>query len=192
MEIERGLEAAEREPRGAAVQRFATTVTSIRWSDPRIANLVHTFVQIEAKRRHRAQLDVCRAIRDWVASGYRKVPVSTSAEPPGAIEREWAREMAALGCRPFSSANPSEVLRALRLYQRPDAQPTTRQIELLEVRLVLEESLVRADAARSLGRALGIRVPRSKRSRRRHSSTAVNAPAEPPGCSGRPEPISEQ
>jgi hypothetical protein len=192
MEIEQGLEAAEREPQAAEARRFATTVASIRWSDPRIADLVNTFAQIELQRRHMPQLDVCRKIREWASSGYRRLPASIPAEPRGAIGRRWIRDVAALGCGKFSPANPREVLRALRLYQQPGGHPTTRDVEVMEIHLTLEESRARAKINRSLAQALGISASWPKSSRRPPSTTGLNAFPELPGCSGKPDLLSEE
>lgn len=191
VEVERSLEAAQQQRLETAVQRFATTVVSIRWSNPLVAYLVKTFIEIELERRHMPQLDVCRAIRGWAASGYRKVPVLTPAEPRGAIGRRWERAVAALGCGKFSPADPREVLRALRPYQQPGGHPTTRDVEVMEIQLSLEESRARKGATRSLRQALGMSTIRSKRSKRRRPLTALNAPSEPIGCSGKPDYLSE-
>lgn len=189
--IEEALEAAQQRRLETAVKRFAATVASIRWTDPRITDLVNTFIQIELQRLRAPQPDVCREIKKWVASGYRQLPAPLYVgEPGGAIGRKWTRDVAALGCGKFSPANPREVLRALRLYQRPGAQPATRQIEVMEIRLSFEESYARANAARSLARALGLPVswPISKR---QHPITGLNGFHEPPGCTGKPDLISE-
>ncbi len=191
VEVGQSLEAAQQQRLETAVQRFATTVASIRWSNPLVAYLVKTFMEIELERRHMPQLDVCRAIREWVASGYRKVPVLTPAELRGAIGRRWERAVAALGCGKFSPADPREVLRALRPYQQPGGHPTTRDVEVMEIQLSLEESRARKGATRSLRQALGMSTIRSKRSKRRRPLTALNAPPEPIGCSGKPDYLSE-
>lgn len=192
VEIEQGLEAAEREPQTAAVRRFAETVASIQWSDPRITDLVHTLMQIELQRVDSRPLDVCREIREWARSGYQKLPAPTSAaEPRGAAGRKWIRDMAALGCGKFSPATPREVLRALRPYGQPGDRPTTRDVEVMEIQLALEESHARV-AAPSLPEALGIEVSRHKPSKHQRRITALSAPPEPPGCSGKPDLISEQ
>jgi hypothetical protein len=191
MGIERGLETAQHEPQAAAIQRFATTVAAIHWSDPRIADLVNTFIEIELQRRHMSQLDVCQEIREWVSSGYHKLLAPTSAELSGAIGRRWMLDNAALGCGKFSPATPREVLRALGPYQQPGGHPTTREIEIMEIHLGLEEARARGGATRSLSQALGLSTTLSKRSKRRRPITALNAPPEPMGCSGQPDQISE-
>ncbi len=191
VEVEQSLEAAQRQRLETAVQRFAKTVASIRWSNPLVAYLVKTFIEIELERRHMSQLDVCRAIRGWVASGYRKVPMLTPTEPRGAIGRRWERAVAALGCGKFSPADPREVLRALRPYQQPGGHPTTRDVEVMEIQLSLEESRARKGATRSLRQALGMSATPSKRSKRRRPLAALNAPPEPIGCSGKPDYLSE-
>jgi hypothetical protein len=191
MEIEQGVEAAQQEPQAPAARRFAMTVAAIRWSDPRIAALVNTFVEIELQRRHMPPLDVCREIREWATSGYRTLPTLTPAEPNGVIGRRWMRAVAALGCGKFSPATPTEVLRALRLYQQRGGDPTTRDIEVMEVDFASEQTRARAGATRSLGRALGLSTTRLKRSKRRRLITALNTFHEPPGCTGEPDLISE-
>jgi len=195
--IDQRLEAADQMPQAAAVQRFATTVASIRWSNPRVAYLVNTFIEVELQRRHMPQLDVCRAIREWVASGYRKVPSPASGELRGAIARRWERAVAALGCGKFSPATPTVVLRALQPYQQPGAHLTTRDVEVMEVQLSFEESDARESAARSLTQVLGISSSVTKPRRRNHPRRsphvlALRAPPGPPqSCSGKPDYLSE-
>jgi hypothetical protein len=190
--VEEGLEAAQQEPQAAAAQRFATTVSAIRWSNPRITDLVDTFIEIERERRDMPQRDVCREIREWATSGYRKVPVLRPAVPGGTIGRRWMLDMAALGCGKFSPAAPEEVLRALRPYRQPGGRPTTREVELMEIRLSSEEARTREGATRSLSQALGLSATRRQRPKRRRPSTALKAPLEPPGCRGTPDVIFEQ
>jgi hypothetical protein len=192
MEVEHSLEAAQREPQAAATRRFAETVASIRWSDPRINDLVHTFMQIEMERRDMPPVDICRQIREWSSSGYRKFRASTSAEPSGAIGRRWAFEMAALGCGQFSPVNPREVLRALRLFQQPGAVPTTRDIELSEIGLAFDELYAREAAARSLSQALGLSTTPRKRSKRGRHAPRLDAFPESAGCSGKPGLVSKE
>jgi hypothetical protein len=190
MEIDQALEAAQQEPQATALHRFAMTVASIRWSNPRLTDLVHTFVQTELQRRRVPRFDVCRAISAWVASGYRSVPVAASGHQSRAAERRWMFDSAALGCGQFSPATARNVLRALRTYQQPGG-PTTRAVEAMEIRLSAEEAQARKGAAGSLGRALGLSTADVEPSKRRPVPNAQSAPAEPPGCSGRPEHVSE-
>jgi hypothetical protein len=196
-EVERGLEAAQRRPQEAAMQRFAKTVVAIRWSNPDITDLVDTFVQIELQRRQMPGLDVCKEIREWAASGYRKLPAATSGELTGAIGRRWTLDSARVGCGKFSPATPTEVLRAVRAFQQPGRHPTTRDVELMETQLVLAELRAREGAARSLGQALGVSTTLSESSNRRSRKTAPQAFPEPQvfpepePCSGKPELISE-
>jgi hypothetical protein len=189
--IEEVLEATQQRRLETAVKRFTATVTSIRWSDPRITDLVNTFIEIELQRRHMPQLDVCRAIREWVASGYRKVPPPESDELRGAIGHRWERAVAALGCGKFSPATPTVVLTALRSHQQPGVHPTTREVELMEIHLALEELRARGDAASSLDHALGLSTTRRNRSKRRHPGAPLTTLAEPLGCRGTPDLISE-
>jgi hypothetical protein len=186
-EVERSLEAAEQEPQQAAVQRFLASVESIRWNDPWITELVRAFAGIERQRHGVPQLDVCRMIREWVSSGYRKPPAAVAEEPTGQLGRRWMLASAALGCGKFSPANPLQVLRALRRYQQPGASPTTRDVETMEEHLVVAESQGRGSAAEALGTALGLPATRPRSIPRRHR---VALP-ELRGCSGKPELISE-
>lgn len=195
--IEQGLEEAQQTPQAAAVARFATTVASIRWGNPRIADLVKTFGEIELQRRHMRQRNVCRDIREWVASDYRKVPSATSTELSGATGHRWMLDVAALGCGKFSPANPRVVLRALQPYQQSGAYPTTRDVEVMEIQLSFEEADDRENAARSLWHALGVSPSvtnpqrRRKHSRRSPHVLALGAPPAPPRCSGKPDRLSE-
>jgi hypothetical protein len=173
-------------------------VASIRWSNPRITYLVKTFIEIELQRRHMPQLDVCRDIREWVASGYRKVPPPESDELRGAIGRRWMLAVAALGCGKFSPATPTAVLRAVQPYQQPGADPTTREVEVMQFQLSFEESDARASATQSLMEALGISPSVTKpRRRRKHPRRsphvlALHAPrGVPQRCSGIPDHLSE-
>jgi hypothetical protein len=190
--IEQALDLAAQGPQAAAVKRFVTTAASIRWDNPRIAYLVKTFLEIELQRHRVTQLDVCRAIKEWVASGYQKVPPPVTREPQGDVGRRWMRAVAALGCQEFAAATPRVVLRALNPYQQPGARPTTRDVEVMEIQLSFEEAEARQGAARSLAQVLGLSRSLSKSMRQdKHSKhsphvLALNAPREPPDCSGRP------
>jgi hypothetical protein len=186
--IEEVLEAAQQRRLDTAIKRFTATVASSRWNDPRITDLVNTFIQIERQRLYTPQPDVCREIKKWMVSDYRQLPAPLYVgEPGGAIGRRWTHDVAVLGCGKFSPATPRVVLTALRSYQRPGAQPTTRQVELMEISLTFEESYARTNANRSLAQALGLPVPRTKLSTRLPSAAALNAFHEPPGCSGQPD-----
>jgi hypothetical protein len=137
------------------------------------------------------QLDVCRAIREWATSGYRRLPAFTSAEPSGALGRRWIRDNAALGCGKFSPVTPTEVLRALRSSQQPGGRPSTRDVEVMEVQQASQELRAREGAARSLGQALGLAATLTESSRRRGGIPASHAPPEPQACRGKPELLSE-
>lgn len=158
--LERGLEKAEQEPQAAALARFVKTVDALRWSDPRITYLVKRFMQIELQRRH-SESHVCRDIREWVASGYRKVPSPTSGQPTsyeahGAIAHRWTLAAAALGCGRAAPPIPMVVLRAIEHYQQRGARPTGRDLEVLEWQIYFEGLRASTDAARSLTEMLGI------------------------------------
>jgi hypothetical protein len=148
-------------------------------------------VQIEQQRRHMPQLDVCRAIREWAASGYRRLPALSSAEPSGALGQRWMRDNAALGCGKFSPVTPTEVLRALRSAQQPGRRPNTRDVEVMEVQQASQELRAREDAARALGQALGLTATVVESSKRRGGISASNVPREPSACRGRPELLSQ-
>jgi hypothetical protein len=194
--LEQSLEVAQRQPLAAATQRFEATVAAIRWSDPRINNLMQTFAQITSQEHRRTEPDVCREISQWLSSGYRTLPALTQPELRGAIGRRWMREMAALGCGRFSSANSTSVLSALSLYEPPGVRPTVREVAASEQRLQIEEHHARAHAAQALGRALGIDVALPQRASSREGSkrSRVNE-AQNAGrlsrCTGKPELVSE-
>lgn len=192
--LNQSVERVQQEAQAAAAERFATSVDSLRWSDPRVTDLVHTYVAIEMQRRHMASLDVCRKLREWASTGYRKVPPPTQPfEPHGALGRKWMRAAAVLGCGKFSPAVPEKVLAALRRYQRAGAQPSTRSIELLEARLILEEARTSLAAKRSLFHAIGLPPWRTRRPRHRarHGSSETR-PGGLPGCTGEQELLSHQ
>ncbi len=158
--LERGIERAEEEPQAPALARFVKTLDSLRWGDPRIAHLVTTFGEIELQRRD-MQRDVCREIREWVASGYRKVPPPTSGQPTsyeahGAIAHRWTLAAAALGCGRSAPPIPMVVLRAIERYEQPGARPTGRDVEVMEWQLYFEELRARKAAVASLAQVLGI------------------------------------
>jgi hypothetical protein len=191
-EIEDVLEAAQQVRQTAVVLRFAKTVDTIRWNNPVVTDLIRAFVEIELERRHIGQLiDVCHAIKEWANSGYRKPPVLIPIEPGGALGERWVRDVAALGCGKFSPADPGVVLTALRRYQQPGSHPTTREVEIMEFRLFVEESRARKGAARSLRQALGLSTTRRQRPRHGRPINALRLPSEPPGCSGKPDLIFE-
>jgi hypothetical protein len=194
--LEQGLVTAQEEPLAAATQRFEATVAAIRWSDPRITNAVQTFIDIAQEQRHGAQPDVCGEISRWTRSGFRTLPSLSRREVSGPIAQRWMRDMVALGCGRFAPANAVSVLGVLSLYQAPGIRPNIQEIAASEQRLQVEQLHARADAARSLGQALGVNAPlevtQPKRVRaRRSGSRARKSPGEPPKCTGKPELVSE-
>jgi len=193
IELEQSVETAQRETQIAAADRFAASVVPLRWSDPRITTLVHTSVEIEMQRLHMPPLDVCKKVREWASTGYRKVPAPVPVEPQGGLGRKWVHAVAELGCGEFPLATPLEVSAALRHHQRAGAQPSTRSVELLEARLLLGEMRASLDAKRSLFRVIGLPSARASRPRysRRHGSSEI-APGELPACTGEPELLSSQ
>lgn len=193
VEIERGLEGAQQTRQPATVQRFVKTTLSIRWNNPVVTDLVHTFIEIEEQRAGLAsRVDVCGKIKEWASNGYRKPPVIVPVEPSGALAEKWTRDVAALGCGKFSPTTPREVLRALRPYQQAGGGPTTRHVEVMEMRLMLEEAQARTAAVRSLAKALGLAMTGPKHRKYRHPAIALKFPPEPPGCSGKPDVLSRQ
>lgn len=192
MEIEDGLEVAQQARKAMAVQRFAKTVFTIRWNNPVVTDLVHAFGEIELQHRHTTQpVDVCQAIKEWAGRGYGKPPILMPVEPSGPLEERWTRDAAALGCGKLWPRDPGVELTALRRYQQPGSHPTTREVEIMEFRLFVEESRARKGAARSLRQALGLLTPRLQRPGRGRPINALRLPSEPPGCSGKPDLISE-
>lgn len=193
-ELEESVETVQREAQAVAAERFATLVDSLRWGDPRVTALVHTYVAIEMQQRHMAPLDVCKKLREWVSTGYRKVPAPARPfEPRGALGRKWVRAVAALGCGMFAPAIPQEILRALRHYQPAGAQPSARSIELLEARFALEEHRASLDAKVSLFHALGLTPSGTRRStHRRRPGSSEAFSRELPACTGEPDLLSHQ
>lgn len=195
-ELEQSVETVQREAQAAAAERFATSVDSLRWSDPRVTDLAYTYVAIEMQQRYMAPLDVCKKLREWASTGYRRVPAPTRPfEPRGALGRKWVRAVAALGCGEFSPAIPQEILRALRRYQRAGAQPSTRSIELLEARFTLKEARASLAAKVSLFHAIGLPPwRRTRRSTHRHRrGSSETAPSRGlPGCTAEQELLSHQ
>lgn len=190
--LEEALEAAQKEPLAGATQQFATNIAAIRWSDPRINDLVHTFAEMEQQENLGGQPDLCQEIRSWTSSGYRKLPAVTDAERHGTIGGRWMRDVAALGCGRFALANPAEVLGALSLYQPANARPSVREIAASEASLRVEALHARSNAAQSLGQALGIDIPLRAQSRRRRSRRSGSAsPGGLPRCTGKAELVSE-
>lgn len=192
LELEGSVETVQREAQAAAAKRFTTAVASLRWNDPGVTNLVHTYVEIEMQHRHMAPLDVCKKLREWASTDYRTVPAPMPAEPRGTLGRKWVRAVAALGCGMFSPATPQEVLRALRPYQHAGAQPSARSIERLELHLTLEELQASLNAKRSLFDAFGLSLSGTRRSRhqRRHGSAKAGI-VEAPACTGKPDLLSD-
>jgi hypothetical protein len=191
--LEDALEAAQREPLAEATQQFATKIATIRWNDPRINNLVHTFADMERQEGLGVQPDLCQEIHEWTSSGYQKLPVTANAEPHGAIGGRWMRDLAALGCGRFAPANPAEVLGALSLFQPADAHPGVQEIAASEASFRVDALHARSGAARSLGQALGIDIPSRRQASRRRQSRR-SSPAGPGGllrCTGKAELVSE-
>jgi hypothetical protein len=162
-------------------------VAPLHWSDPRIATLIHTFVEIEMRRRHMMPLDVCKKLKEWASTGYKEVPTPMPVELQGTLGRRWVRAVTALGCLK-SPMPPQDVSAALRPYRHAGAQPSTRSVELLEARLAPEEVRASLGAKRSLFDALGVSPLLTTRSRHhRRRGGPETAPAELPACTGTPE-----
>jgi hypothetical protein len=181
------LEAAQQTRQMPAVRRFTRTVDSIRWHNPVVTDLVRTFIEVELLRRDLSQrVNVCTAIKEWSSTGYRRPPILVPVEPSEALANRWSGDVAALGCGKFSPVTPRELLRALRPYQQPGGQPTTRDVEVMEQRLFFEEERARNGAILSLGQALGVSAARRKPSKYRLPINALKPLPEPAGCSGKP------
>lgn len=166
----------------SAAQTFATQIDSIHWADPRITKLVRALVGVEAQLFGVPPIDVCRAIRNWAASGYKTEAVSRveeSLRPYGAVGRAWRRALLAVGCRdPFLSPTEKTVLSVLKPYERPGSAVTTRQIEKMETRLGV--MIERSDRGRvdALMRVLGMPPRRRKMVKRK-----LTIPRPLPDCS---------
>ncbi len=161
----------------SAAQMFAAKVTSLHWADPRITNLAHALVGVEAQLLAVPPLDVCRVIREWAGSGYMTAPgVEESLRPHGVIGQAWRRALRAIGCRRSAIPTEKTFLAVMRPYERPGGRLTTRQIEEMEARLV--GAVVRSENGRveELMRVLG--VPSSRKVKKKW----LNSPE--PDCAG--------
>ncbi len=71
---EEGLEYAQRLPQLAAGQRFASRIAALRWSDPAVTDLVHSYASIENHALRSQPQNICARAREWVKDGYGSPP----------------------------------------------------------------------------------------------------------------------
>lgn len=182
------LEAAQSRSHGAAVRRFAASVEALRWDDPQMTALAHTFARIELLRLNAPPPDICRPLKEWVASGYTKMPSLVPPQSEGTLGVEWRRDAAALGCGRYTEVTAKEMIRALTPFQRPGASPNIRRIALLELRASVAESGATRGAMQSLRGALGLPRGRVLRSKHRFPRSELEAPPAAGGCTVKRDP----
>jgi hypothetical protein len=148
----------------SAAHIFAAKIASLHWADPRIGNLARALVDVEAQLFALPAIDDCRAIRSWIASGYKRYPGEEELlRPHGAVGRAWLHALLALGCRSRVGPTETTLLAVLHPYERPGSGLTTRQIEKLETRLWTSFKGAQRVHIEALWRVLGLPVPPRKR-----------------------------
>jgi hypothetical protein len=162
----------------SAAHTLSEKVALLHWANPRITNLVRALVRFEAQLLLAAPVNVCLAIRDWAASGY-KSPLRGQNQPAShaAVWREWRRALRAVGCRFPEPPIQRTLLAVLHPYERPGSALTTRQIETMEAHL--GAAAARADRGRveALMRVLG-GPPRP----RKRAKKKLTVPRPAPDC----------
>jgi hypothetical protein len=162
----------------SAAHTFAANVASLRWADPRIANLAHALVDVEAQLFAIPSINVCQAIHSWIASGYKRYPGDEDLlRPRGAVGRAWFRALLAVGCRSRVRPTQATLLAVLHPFERASSGPTTREIEKLETRVWAAFKAAERVHVEALWRALGLpALPR-----KRFDKRPITAPP-PPDC----------
>jgi hypothetical protein len=62
-----------------AVRRFARAVESLRWSNPKLTRIAHTYITSLRELTALQVPDLCGDVRAWAADGFKTVPASTAS-----------------------------------------------------------------------------------------------------------------
>ena len=143
----------------AYIVRFAGGVKDLRWSDGQLQRLVR-LVAHEERRQTKADLpDVCKDIKAWANSGYRRLPLATmrlAEGGPGLLSVNPGT------VRVYDLADPQEaagavILRRLRPYEGDAAgRRKATRVAQLEALLARTYGKILADADRELLLGLGV------------------------------------
>jgi hypothetical protein len=185
-ELLNALTVAQRRAGAKAVRRFVRAATAIKWHDPRVTNLVHALAHVEGERLRVALPAVCRDLKAWAATGYRRLPMDIAlqmAEPDEEMLRKDAR---ALGCTAFvyTLAPEAAVLEALRRYQRRGAPVTAEELGRLESTVKSAEARLRRQELGQVLKRLGAPSSRDRAVRQllEAGSRSGASPSRVPAC----------
>jgi hypothetical protein len=184
LEIVTAIDVASHGASDTAIDRFANTVRELQWSDPRLTNLIHSFGNVEMAMLKRQIPNVCQDMKAWVASDYRKIPVSAEASEPN-VETTGVALLSALrdfGCE--IGYPQKSILQLLTPYQR-SADELTSRVKRLEARIAVAESDFIGRAVAHAEHIVGLPGTRSGARLLSNSSKAKSSGRQPEGrCTG--------
>jgi hypothetical protein len=154
-----GVEQAMRLPAdAAAVLSFTREVRGLRWTDAGVTELVRTFGETEEAQLKQEAPELCRGVREWVASGYKSLAPQTSraAERAAGLEATLTRALAKEHC--VSPYPGRAVLHVLEQIMSSGQRMTAREISRLEARVAGKEAAILDSAVAQIERALGGRL----------------------------------
>jgi hypothetical protein len=189
LEIVTAVEVAFRGPGATAIGGFVDTVKQLRWSNPDLTSVVHSFGSVEAARLKRRVPDLCQDMKAWVASGYRHVPANAEAAEPS-VEVSGVRlsnALSGLGCETWYPGR--SILQLLTPYQHSSEGLTSNRVERLEAKVTAVESAILGRSIARIERVLGL--PREERQSRSSSPSrgmGRNRPRPGRGCTGHRSP----
>lgn len=118
---------------------------------------MRAFVGVEAQLFAVPPIDVCQAIRGWVASGYKTIPgQEESPQPHGVVGRAWQRALRVIRCGGSVRPIQKTLLAVLQPYERPGSRLTTRRIAKMETRLLAAFEISEGHHLEALWRVLGL------------------------------------
>jgi hypothetical protein len=131
-------------------------VRSLAWSDRKVTSIIHAIVDTEAAWMNEVVPDVCRDIKTWTASGYRKLPARIQRIPfgirpfPGRV----VRELTAMG---YGKRFPErDILQLLKNYEQSGEGITSASVEQLEIKMATKESEALQRGARRIDKAMSL------------------------------------
>jgi hypothetical protein len=155
-EIETSLLTIFLRSQSAERDEFIKKARSLAWSDHRVTNIIHAFVDTEAAWLKEAIPDPCHDIKAWTASGYRKLPTSTQRMPYGIrpFPERMVRELVALG---YGRRYPErDILQLLKNYRHSDEGITSASVEQLEFKMAAKEWEALQAVARRIDKAMSL------------------------------------
>ncbi len=152
LELSAGTEAAYHGARAGAQAKLAAAVAPLRWSDPRIASAVASYLASEQSPEPAppGPAEACADLRSWTQSGFRDLAQRTKT-----IDAAREAEIDAL-------SEPS-VETLLKPYEDPAASALVRRTARLQVTGTLPALKRLARTELKLREAVGIEVPKALR-----------------------------